>query len=86
MTIEAWILTHVATLFAGVAGTYAYLRNVAGWSTAFETKISAEVAHLWHLLGTATGQAAPPQAPVTAVPPVLPPVAGGTIPVSSAHP
>jgi hypothetical protein len=84
MSIEAMVMTHVAAVLAGVTGTYGFLRYVAGWSSAFETKIAAEIAHLKHLLGSLTGQGAPPQTPVAVAPPALPPVAGGAIPVSAA--
>jgi len=33
---EAQILSHLAALFAGVAGTYAYLRKFMQWKTPLE--------------------------------------------------
>jgi hypothetical protein len=86
MSTEALILTHVAALFAGVTGTWSYLRHVAGWSTAFETKISAQIAHLMHLVGSPTGQVVPPQSPVPAAPAATTPVAVGAISVPAATP
>jgi hypothetical protein len=63
MSVEAMVMTHAAVFIAAMAGTLGYVRHVAGWKTAFETTISADIAHIKHVLGIHTGQAAPPIAP-----------------------
>lgn len=76
MSTEALVMSHAAVFLAGLAGTWGYLRHIAGWSSAFETKVAAEFAHLKHLVGMTTAQVAPPQSPVAVAAPVATPVAG----------
>jgi hypothetical protein len=86
MSVEAMVMTHAAVFIAAMAGTLGYVRHVAGWKTAFETTISADIAHIKHVLGIHTGQAAPPIAPAPVATPVVlpPPLPGSPLPSPTA--
>lgn len=71
--IESTILTHLLAAAGGAGGIYVLLRYVAGWATAFENKVSSDIAVIKHALGIGSNSAQ--SAPVTHV--TAAPIAGG---------
>ena len=85
MSTELLIMSHVAALFAGAVGVSGFLRYVAGWKSAFEVQIAADIAHIQHALGIGkpATQVVYPSLPAVAAPPAFAPPALPAAPLPS---